>query len=295
MNYDFVVIGGGPAGQAAALTAARAVRSVVLFDAGVPRNAAAVAMHNFLSRDGTPPAELRRIAAEQLARYPHAAVREGLVSAVAGERGRFVLTTDTGEITARRVILATGVIDEVPALPGFREVWGKAVFQCPYCHGWENRDGAWGVLATVPGLVEWAAMLTSWTRDLVVFTEGRFEITAEQRERLAAAGTVLEERAIASLEVSGEALVAVVLADGTRIPRTALFAKPKQHQVPLVVSLGLALDDAGFVVVDEHKRTSVPGMYAAGDLTTPMQAAIAGAAAGMIAAAMANHDLSAER
>lgn len=297
MVYDFVIIGGGPAGQAAALASARAVRSVLLLDGGVPRNEAAEAMHNFLSRDGTPPAELRRIAREQLARYPQAEARRSLVTAISGERGRFVVQTDTGEVVARRVILATGMIDELPDVPGYRELWGKAIFQCPYCHGWESRGGAWGVLATTPALVDWATFLTGWTNDLVVFTEGRFEVNAEQRARLAAAAVLLDERPIASLAqaATGGGLEAVVFADGTRLARTSLFAKPKQRHVPLVTALGLTLDEAGFVVVDEQKRTSLPGLYAAGDLTTPMQGAILGAAAGAIAAAMANHDLAMER
>lgn len=290
--YDVVILGGGPAGLSAALTLGRACKRVVVCNAGAPRNAAAAHLHNFVTRDGTPPAEFRRIAREQLAPYD-VAVREARVVAIEGAPDAFRARLDDGqEIAARRVLLATGMIDEAPALPGFAELWGKAVFQCPYCHGWELRGLAFGFLPRGPAMLEFGLFLQGWSPDVVAFTQGAFEVPQEQRARLEAAGVVIEERPIARLVPGADAtLEAVELADGARVARGALFSWPVQRQAPVVEALGLAMDEQGFVKVDEQRRTSRAGVWAAGDLTTMMQGAVLAAAAGSMAAAMLNHEL----
>ncbi len=293
--FDVVIVGAGPAGLSAALALGRARRRVLLCDAGAPRNARAHEIHNFVTRDGTPPADFRRIAREQLAPYASVEVRDARVERIDGERDRFQVELSTGTVTGRRVLLGVGMIDELPALPGYRELWGHAVFQCPYCHGWEVRDGAFGYLCPSAAFLEWPLMLLNWTRDVTVFTDGAYEVPPEVRARLVAAGIAVEERPITSLALRDDrpdALAAVVLADGTRVARDVLFARPPQRQTDLVTSLGLALDDHGFVRLDDHRQTSRPGVYAAGDLATMMQGAVMAAAAGTMAAAMITHDLS---
>lgn len=293
-SYDVVIVGGGPAGLSAALALGRARRPVLLLDAGTPRNARAHEMHNFVTRDGTPPAEFRRIAHEQLAAYPSVVRRDQRVERVTGEPDAFELHLADGTTArARRILLALGMIDELPELPGFRELWGDAIFQCPFCHGWEARDTAWGYLAPAPEMLDFGRFLRSWTDDVVVFTDRRFAVPDDVRARLAEAGVGLEERPIARLvaDAAGTGLAAVELADGTRIARHVLAAKPKQRQHALVADLGLALDANGFVQVDARQATSRPGILAAGDLTSPMQAALAAAAAGQLAAAMLCHDV----
>src|SRR5687768_10156835 len=148
MTYDVLIVGGGPAGLSAALTLGRGRKHVLLCDAGPPRNAAAEHMQNFVSRDGTPPPEFRRIAREQLEAYPNVEVRDVRIEELRGKRGNFNARLASGDVQARRVLLCAGMIDELPDLEGFRALWGTSVFQCPYCHGWEHRDRRFGVLAS---------------------------------------------------------------------------------------------------------------------------------------------------
>lgn len=291
MIEDFLVVGGGPAGLAAALSVGRARRTTCLVDGGTPRNAAATHVQNFVTRDGTPPAELRAVGRAQLGKYPNVRIVDGLVSAITGEKGHFVAETTSGAIHARRILLTVGMVDLPLPIPGWAEHWGSSIFQCPYCHGWEHGDEAFGVVATSLPLVEWSPFLTSWSRDLVVFTGGAFEVPDEVRARLAKAGITIEERPILGLRGNGGVLEGVVLGGDAVVPRRVLFARPPQRQPAIVQQLGLALDEGGYVLVDEKKQTSMPGIYAGGDLTTPMQGAILAAAAGVVAAAMATHDL----
>ena len=292
--YDVAIVGGGPAGLAAALILGRARKRTLLLDAGSPRNARAHEVHGFVTRDGTSPAAFRRVAHEQLAAYPSVARAGEWVERITGEAGDFRLHLQDGTaVRARRVLLALGMIDVLPDMPGYRELWGESIFQCPFCHGWEVRDQAFGFLA--PGLdkLDFGAFLTAWSADVVALTDGRFEVPAEVRERLAAKGVRIEERPIRRIvpDERGERLAAVELEDGTLLARDVLFARPPQRQSALVESLGLALDPNGFVQVDMRQETSRPGIFAAGDLTTMMQTATAAAAAGNMAAAMLTHDL----
>jgi len=296
-DTDVVIVGGGPGGLAAALALGRAVRRVVLFDAGAPRNAAATHIHNFVTRDGTPPAEFRRVGREQLAAYETVEVRDACVLDIRGERDAFVVTTDTGTLTARRVVLSTGMVDEMLEIPGFAEAWGHSIYQCPYCHGWEVRGTRWGYLTLdLEGLERgFPALLTAWTDDVVVFTKQGVEVPPKTVAALEARAIRVETTPVVRLVVDGTSLTHVELADGERIPCGVLFAHPPQRHVPLVQQLDLALDPQGYVQVDPMTRqTSTPGIYAAGDLTTRAQGAIFAAATGTQAAAMCNHDLLAD-
>jgi len=297
--YDVVIIGGGPAGLSAALALGRARKRVLLCDAGPRRNQAAARVHNFVIRDGTPPDEFRAVARAQLAAYPTVEVRDVGVDAVTGERGAFRVALGADTAVAGRLLLCTGMIDELPPLDGLRELWGHAVFQCPYCHGWEMQDRAWGYLARAgqeAHLVPFALQLRAWTDRVTVFTAGELDVADEARRQLAAAGVGLETAPVRRLIARGQTLAAVELAGGAQIACDALFHHPPQRQVEVVRALGVAVDADGFVQVDPGTRaTSVPGVSAAGDLTSRMQAAIVAAASGMHAAAMLNLDLTVER
>jgi thioredoxin reductase len=296
MPYDVVIVGGGPGGLSAALALGRARKSVLLCDAGPRRNAAAEHLHNFVTRDGTPPDEFRRIGRGQLATYPRVEVRDDRALSIAGARGAFEVRLTAGVTLARRVLLCTGMIDEMPAIDGFSELWGRAVFQCPYCHGWEVQDRRWGYLAEDPRvLLPFALMARSWTRDLVVFTGGALDVAEDTRAALQAAGIRLATGPIARLVGQAGRLEAVEFVDGAREPCEVLYAHPRQRQVDLVRALGVALDDDGYVRTDPMRReTSIPGVYAAGDLTTRMQGAVVAAAAATMAATMINAELTAE-
>jgi thioredoxin reductase len=288
MHYDAVIVGGGPAGLAAALALGRARRHVLLCDAGPRRNAAASHVHNFVTRDGTPPAEFRRIGREQLAPYRNVELCDEPITAIRGERGDFTVTLPGDTATARAILLCTGMIDELPPLPGLAPLWGTSAFICPYCHGWEVQDRRFGYLATSVERLPFALMLKCWTDDVVVFTDGKLAVPADVAAQLAGARVRIETRPLARLHATDGRLARVELADGESIERDVLFLHPHQRQVPLVQSLGLALDAAGYVVVDDHRATSVPGIYAAGDLITPVQSAIFAASSAVMAASTLN-------
>lgn len=298
MLYDVIIVGGGPGGLAAALALGRARKRVLVCDSGPRRNAAAEHIHNFVTRDGTPPEEFRRIGREQLAIYPNVEVSDLRVESVSGARGAFLVRLGSGEVQARRVLLCTGMIDETLPIEGFSELWGHAIFQCPYCHGWEVQDRRWGVLldaANAGMFLPFALMLRGWTRDLVVFKVEAFDVSAEDSAKLLQVGVRVESAPVRRLIARGRELEAIELEDGDRVPCDVLFAHPPQRQVSLIQSLGVALDDHGYVQVDATKgETSIPGIYAAGDLTTRAQSAIFAAAAGVRAATMINFELTSE-
>lgn len=291
---DVLIIGGGPAGLSAALVLGRALKRVRIVDGGTPRNAAAHAVNGFLGFDGAPPREMRARAHRELA--PYGVTRtEGRVAALTGTRGAFESRLDDGSrIEARRVLIATGMIDEVSERPGFRALWGKSVFICPYCHGYEVRDRALAMEMLDVQWLEHALFLAGWSRDLIVYAPPDAAIPDDVRAKYAAAGVRLETRAITALR-GDDRLEALVLDDGEVVPRDALFTRPPQRQTALVTSLGLALTEQGFVSIDATNQTSVAGIYAAGDLTTMMQSAMLSAADGARAAAMLNHELTLEQ
>lgn len=292
---DAIIIGAGPGGLSAALTLGRARRTVLLVDAGPRRNAAATHMYNFPTRDGTPPEAFRRIAREQLAAYPNVTVADVAVESLAGTRGHFDVRLSSGTVSARRVLLCTGMTDVLPEIEGFRALWGHSIFICPYCHGWEVQDQRFGYLATSEERALFPLFLRGWSHDVTLFTNGAFAISASQREQLEAGRVRVDERPIARLLASGTQLQGVALRDGTVQPLDILFAHPAQQHVALVEQLALDRTTSGHLAVDPmNAQTSTPGIYAAGDLVTAAQRALGAAASGMHAAAMLNHELTME-
>ncbi|WP_224365135.1 NAD(P)/FAD-dependent oxidoreductase [Hyalangium versicolor] len=294
MPHDVVIVGGGPAGLSAALMLGRARKNALLCDSGPPRNAAAEHMHSFVTRDGIPPSEFRRIAREQLQPYASVEVRDTRIEAIERQGKLFAVRLASSTVLTRRVLLCTGMVDEVPHTPGYRDLWGKSIFMCPYCHGYEVRDHAFGYVATSAQWLDFALFLKGWSKDVIAFTDGSFPVPAEAREKFERAGVRIEERRVIGLRSDGRGLAAVQFEGGDEVAREILFVRPPQHQTALVASLGLALDEQGFVRIDAQHHTSVSGIHAAGDLTTPMQGALFAANAGSIAAAMLNHELTME-
>jgi thioredoxin reductase len=295
MVYDVVIVGGGPAGLAAALTLGRGRKRVLLCDGGPRRNAAAVHVHNFVTRDGITPQEFRRIGHQQLEAYPNVEIRGETVAAITGELGGFTLTLPSGAVQALRVLLCTGMIDELPEIEGFRELWGQTIFQCPYCHGWEVQGRRFAYLAANADALDFALLLRGWTQDVVALTNGQFSVGQTRLDRLAAAGVPVDERRITRLVPRGAGLDRIEFAEGAALERDVVFVHPPQRQVDVVRSLGLTLDEGGYVQADVTSRvTSIPGIYAAGDLVTAVQGALIAAASGTYAAAKLNHALTIE-
>ncbi|MER6514176.1 NAD(P)/FAD-dependent oxidoreductase [Nonomuraea sp. NPDC001636] len=287
-EYDVVVVGAGAAGLSAALLLGRARRKVVVVDAGAPRNAPAAHMHGFLSRDGLPPATLLELGRAEIDRYGVRLVR-GRVAEV--EPG-FAVRLEGGPVLgARRLLVATGLYDELPAIPGVRERWGKDVLHCPYCHGHEVGDQALGVLGTHPGAVHQALLLRQWSDDVVLLAH-TLGLTPEDRDRLEARGVRIVEGPIDHLVVQDGRLRGVELTDGRVLPRAAVFLVPRMvPQDQVLTRLGCDKDDAGWVVTDRTGRTSVPGVWAAGNVVDPRAQVVTAAGMGSAAAFAVNADL----
>ena len=290
-QVEVAIVGGSNAGLSAALTLGRARRSVVVIDDGSPRNAPAHHAHNVYTRDGTPPEELRRIGREQLLPYGVHFFNTRVVEAE-GSRGAFQLVLrDGGDLTAARLLLATGISDDLPDTPGLRELWGKSVFTCPYCHGWEVQDTPLAVLGDGDAGYGYARLIQNWSRDLVLVTGENTTLTDEQLDDLQARGVDIIEAAVTEYENRNGELSALHLSDGRRLARKAVFMRPPMSlKGDLHEQLGCTLSEDGLqVVVDGMGQTSVPGVYAAGDIAT-MHAVIMAAASGTKAAGALNHE-----
>jgi thioredoxin reductase len=267
-DWDCVVVGGGVAGLSAAMVLGRARRRTLVLDRDGQSNRAAEHVGGLLGLDGTPPAELYARAREQLAAYDAVVVRQAEAVDARAEDDGFVVTLGDGEgeVRARALVLATGMDYQVPDVPGFREHWGRAVFHCPFCHGWEVRDRPLVVYGEGEVAARQAALLAGWTDDV----------------------TVVAPDELAGLRVEDGALRAVVRRDGSEVPCDGILVHaPLRRRGRLAEQLGLELEDSGLVAVDAMARTSVPGVYAAGDLAVaPQQVAIAlgsGHRAGVVA------------
>ena len=291
-GYGVVVIGGGAAGLSAALVLSRARRKVLVVDAGEPRNAPATHMHGYLSRDGIPPAELLATGRNEVKGYGGDIVPGTVTDLVPdGSSGFWVLLAGGERISARRLLVTTGMRDELPNIPGLRDRRAREVLHCPYCHGHEVRDRQLGVIGGTPGAVRYAQIVRQWTHDLVYFTPPDTLTAAERTELLARAIGVVEG-IIEQLVIDDDHLRGVQMDDGCVIPRDALFVPPRF--VPnntLLVGLGCEVDADGWVTADATGRTSVPGVWAAGNVVDPRAQVITAAGAGSATAIALNADL----
>ena len=280
--YDAIIIGGGPAGLSAALVLARCRRSVLLCDSGQQRNLSSNAMHGYLTRDGVAPAEFLKIAYDEIGKYG-VEVRRCVVKAgrKAGD-GFEVVLEDDSRCLARKLLVATGVTDHLPPIPNIRQFYGKSVHHCPYCDGWEHRDQRIAVYSKKPGL---AFALKTWTRDVVLLSDGPARLTRSDRERLERFGIPLFRKKIARIEGVEGNLRSIVLDDGETVRCDAMFFSTGQHQAcGLVRDLGCILNNKGTVDTDTLGMSQVPGLYVAGDASRDVQMVIVAAAEGAKAA-----------
>lgn len=291
--FDVIIVGAGPAGLSAALILGRCQRRVLVCDAGHPRNAASRALHGYLSRDGIEPAELLRIGREQLRRYTTVALRAGEVTDARNLASGFEITLDNdAKIFSRKLLLATGVVDHLPDLKGLKPLYGRSVFHCPYCDGWELRDQPIAIYARAdhgPGL---ALELTCWSKDLVLCTDGPAELSPADGEQLARLHIPVREERIASLEGTEGQLECIIFENGDVLARRGMFFSTGQDQrCDLAEKLGCEFTERGAVRTGEYEKTNVPGLYVAGDASRAVQLAIVAAAEGAEAAFAINKAL----
>jgi len=287
--YDVVVAGGGAAGLSAALVLGRARRRVAVVDSGAPRNAPAAHLQGFLSRDGMPPAGLLAAGRAEVTGYGVELVEDQVTGIETG----FLVRLAGGQVLrARRIVVATGVRDELPDIPGVRQRWGRDLLHCPYCHGWEVRDQPIGVLCTGPGSAQHAQLVRQWSDDVIFFVH-TYDLTSAERVQLEARGVRVVSSAVARLVVEADRLTGVELADGRVIARAAVFIRPGNlpHADGLLTGVGCEVDAAGFVTVDATGRTSTFGVWAAGNVVDPRAQVITSAGAGSAAAIAINTDL----
>jgi thioredoxin reductase len=302
---DVLIVGGGPAGLSAALVLGRCCRNVVLCDDGHPRNASAPMVHGYLGLPAADAAQLRALGAQQLQVHDTVKVLNVNVIAARPSGGDFIADLSDGQqLRARKLLLATGVLDLIPDIPGLRELWGKAAFPCPYCDAWEYRGRRFGVLGQGAGVLAQTRALTRFSHDIVLFSNGDREMAEQESEALRRWGlrTVTEPvRAVQASEGGqpplppGEAdplRLTVQLEGGAAIERDVLFVYgPQQQHTPLVRQLGCPMTDAGVVETGLHQSTRVPGVYVAGDAARDIQFAIIAAAEGAAAAFAINREL----
>jgi thioredoxin reductase len=299
-DFDVAVIGAGPAGLSAALGLVRSRRTVLLIDSNRPRNAATLRSHGFLTRDGVPPLELRKLGREEFEGYPGANFHAGLVQSVRALPGggfelsaRGIRGAANLEVTVGNVVVATGLVETMPSVPSLRAWYGTDLHSCVECDGYEKRDEALALIGESADLAERALLISQWSNDLIVFTNGADAVSAPEQRALESRGIAVERRPIADVVGEQGRMTGVLLADGETVRRDAGFVRPAwTPAIDYLEGLGIALDEEGLIAVDACGRTSVSGVYAAGDSTAPgpEQLIIAAGHGAQVAAAL-NRDL----
>ncbi|NRF95535.1 NAD(P)/FAD-dependent oxidoreductase [Paenibacillus frigoriresistens] len=296
MTHDCAIIGGGPAGLNAALVLGRARKNVVVIDEGRPRNGVTRQTHGFLTRDPISPSEFRRIAKEQISSYPSVNFVEDTALSITGTDGDFQITTAQGETyRSKKLLFAVGMKDLPVDIKGLADVYGKSAFICPYCDGWELREQPLVLIVKGANALHMAKMISGWTNQLTICTHGPDELTDEQREELNQHNVPVFDSPIQTVESNEGMVQQVVLEDGTRIPCTGIFFRPKlstgsdQPQ-----AIGCQITEAGTVIVDNFGKTNVPGVFSAGDAASQLHQAIIAASLGSLAGVGINNELNEE-
>ncbi|MCY9665555.1 NAD(P)/FAD-dependent oxidoreductase [Paenibacillus alginolyticus] len=296
MTHDCAIIGGGPAGLNAALVLGRARKNVVVIDEGRPRNGVTRQTHGFLTRDPISPSEFRRIAKEQISSYPSVNFVEDTALSITGTDGDFQITTARGETyRSKKLLFAVGMKDLPVDIKGLADVYGKSAFICPYCDGWELREQPLVLIVKGADALHMAKMISGWTNQLTICTHGPDELTDEQREELNQHNVPVFDSPIQTVESNEGMVQQVVLEDGTRIPCTGIFFRPKlttgsdQPQ-----AIGCQITEAGTVIVDNFGKTNVSGVFSAGDAASQLHQAIIAASLGSLAGVGINNELNEE-
>ncbi|GAA5230173.1 NAD(P)/FAD-dependent oxidoreductase [Arthrobacter cryoconiti] len=296
-RYEVLIIGAGAAGLSAATTLSRALRSVAVIDSGKPRNAPALGIHGYLSRDGISPVEFLSIGRKEVRAYGGTIIDAEAVSVRRTLEGFEVSVTDGRKFFGRRLLVTTGLIDQLPAIDGLAAQWGKGVVHCPYCHGWEIRGQRIGVLGTGPMSIHQALLFRQWSPEITLFLNDTVVPSEEEWEKLAARTIAVVEGAVASVDTNDGVLSGVTLRQGRSFGIQALaVGSQMEASSSLLESLGLnshthASGAGKYIEADATGSTAVPGVYTAGNVSNLMAQVITAAAEGVMAAARINSDL----
>ncbi len=292
-NYDVIIIGGSYSGLAAGMALGRSLRKVLIIDSGKPCNRFTPHSHNFVTQDGKIPGEISAIARQQVEAYKTVEFFDGLAVAAEKKDDRFYVTMEgNATVVARKLIFATGIRDLLPEIPGVEECWGKSVIHCPYCHGYEVRNERTGILGNGEYAFEFSALISNWTKDLSVYTNGPSTLTKDQKEKLDRHNIPVIEDEIERLQHREGYLEKIIFKDGKSAPVKALYTRPQlaQHcDIPAL--LGCEMTEDGYVKIDPTQRTTVEGVYACGDNTTRMRTVANAVAMGTAAGAMLNKEM----
>jgi thioredoxin reductase len=292
-DFDVIIIGGSYAGLSAAMALGRALRNVLVIDAGKPCNRQTPHAHNLITHDGETPASISAKAREQVSQYPNVHFYNGTATAAREEDGLFVIENDKGEsYTCRKLLFATGIVDVMPAIPGIEQCWGISVLHCPYCHGYEVRNQPTAILATVETSYEFAKIINNWTKELTLLTNGPSPFSGDQIATLARHNIRVNEKPIEKVGHQDGYMSNVAFTDGSSLAVKAMYARlPFKQTCELPESLGCDLTEHGFLKIDEKQATTVNGVFAAGDNTIMFRSLSIAIAAGNLAGAMINNQM----
>jgi thioredoxin reductase len=296
-KYDVIVVGGSYSGLAAGMALGRSLKHTLIIDSGLPCNRQTPHSHNFITHDGRAPKEIATLARQQVEKYDTVAFFNGLaVTGSKTEKG-FDIRTGSGEtFSATKLIFATGIKDIMPDIPGFAECWGISAIHCPYCHGYEVRNETTGILANGEPALEYAGMISNWTKDLTLFTNGKSTLTPEQEQKIRRHNIKIVEKEITRLDHTGGILKNIVFKDGsTSSAKAVYFRAPFVQHCPIPEALGCELTEQGFIKVDQVQKTTVPGIFACGDNATGMRTVANAVSMGATAGMMANKEMIMEK
>lgn len=291
-TFDVIIVGGSYAGLSAGMALGRSLRRVLIIDGGKPCNAQTPHSHNFLTQDGSTPKEIATLAKSQVLRYPTVTFQEDEATQVTTVGTLFQVETTSGQtFEGRKVLLATGIRDRLPAIPGLQESWGISVLHCPYCHGYEVAGHRLGVLANGDTAYDLAKLIGHWSKTLTLFTNGASTLSAAQQAEIKKWGIPVVEQEVTALEGKDGYIREVVLNDGSRIALDAIFTRAPFEQPAIVQQLGLDFTEMNFIRIDEFGKTNIEGLFAAGDNSSPMRSVSNVVAMGTKAAAFINRVL----
>ncbi|MCU7496503.1 MAG: NAD(P)/FAD-dependent oxidoreductase [Ignavibacteria bacterium] len=294
-NYDVIIIGGGPAGLNAAIVLGRSRRRVLICDSGRPRNFKAKFMHGYLTRDGIKPLEFLRLGSEELKRYDIKKCQMEISSVIPHTQGFEVVSSEGERFYSKKILLATGITDNIPQIEGIDEFYGSSVFHCPYCDGWEVRDTRFAVYARGKAALALSLSLKTWSNDVILVSDGFARLSRKDKETLEWHDVRIYTGKIARLEGRGGLLQRIVFVNGSSLERDVMFFSTGQKQKSNIAEmLGCRFNDKGFIPTNKKQQTNIKGIFAAGDITKDVKFVVVAAAEGARAGVAINMELQEE-